>query len=843
MDPLPIDSVIPDILAALKGAQAVVVEAPPGAGKTTRVPRAILEAGIAGDGDVVVLQPRRLPTRLAARRVADEMGARLGDAVGYTVRFEDATGPKTRLRYVTEGILTRRLLHDPALAGTSVVVLDEFHERHVATDLGLALLRRLQLASRPDLKLVVMSATLDAAPIARWLGGAPRITSEGRRFDVRIDHMTRADRRPLHELAAAACRDVVREADGDVLVFLPGAAEIARTEESLAPFAREHDLLVLPLHGTMTLDAQQRAVAPATRRKVILATNVAETSVTIEGVTAVVDSGLARVAGHSPWSGLPTLALDKTSRASAAQRAGRAGRTRAGRAQRLYTKDDFDLRPAHDTPEIRRADLAETVLSLAAFGVSDPGSFEWFEPPPLPAVQAAVALLQRLGALDADGRLNETGRRVSRYPVHPRLARIIVEGERRGVAREACALAAIASERDITLETRTGSGGRRGGSSDLLDKLELLDPPPGGRSGVFDRRSVETVKRARRQLERLVDSRLATCDSRLHGDESRERALLISTLTGFPDRVARRRRPGGREIVLSSGGAAELGPQSVVHDAEFMAAIDAEDRKGGGTGRTVVRTASRVDPDWLLEMYPSDVVEGEELVWNGAAERVDEIRRLSYGSVALTESVAPAVPSEAVSKLLSKEAMARGIDAFDPDGNLPRLAARAALVRTHFPDLGIPDLDPEDAQTILEAACRGLRSFAELRAVRIAGRIAAGLKPEHLRAMREHAPERLALPGGREVPVRYETGKPPWVESFLQDFFGMKRTPTVCAGRVPVVVHLLAPSRRPVQVTSDLAGFWKNHYPAIRRELARRYPKHQWPEDGATAKPPQRKKK
>ena len=840
MQKLPIDDVIPRILAALKSAQAVVVEAPPGAGKTTRVPRAILEGGLAGDGDVVVLQPRRLPTRLAARRVAGEMGEQVGKTVGYAVRFEDVSGPATRLTYITEGILTRRMLADPGLRGTSVVVFDEFHERHIATDLGLALARRLQRGARPDLKLVVMSATLDAAPIAAWLGGAPRIASEGRLFDVRVDYLTRTDRRPVFELAAAACRDLVREEpEGDVLVFLPGAGEIARMQDALAPFAAEHDLLVLPLHGNMTLDAQHRAVTPAGRRKIILSTNVAETSVTIEGVTAVVDAGLARVAGHSPWSGLPTLALAKVSRASAIQRAGRAGRTRPGRALRLYTKDDFDTRPAHDTPEIRRADLAETVLALHASGIRDLAAFEWFDPPQPAAVAAAEELLTRLGALDSDGAITATGRRMARFPVHPRLARIIFEGEARGVAAGACAAAAVASERDIRLDARVGHGrgqvgGKRGGPSDLLEMTGLLDEagvdPQGARRLGLDVRAVETVRRASRQLCRL-------CVKKPPHHET-ESALLVSILAGFPDRVARRRTRGGRDLVLSSGGSAELSPASVVHDAEFMTTIDVEDRAGAGAKGTVVRTASAIEPEWLLDLYPDQIRETDELVWNAAGGRVESLKRMTYGSIALTESRGPAAPSSAVSKMLAREALSKGIEAFDPDGGVAQAAARVALLKVQFPDLGLPDMRPDDARSIFEAACEGLRSLDELRSVSLADRLTEHLTPAQQHALRANAPDRLTLPGGRAVPVHYEPGKPPWVESYLQDFFGMAATPTVCAGRVAVIVHLLAPSRRPVQETADLAGFWKNHYPAIRRELSRKYPRHQWPEDGATAKPP-----
>src|SRR5512147_946560 len=411
MQPLPIDPLLPEVVAALRRSPALVIEAPPGAGKTTRVPRALLEAGLAGEGQVVVLEPRRLAARLAARRVAQEMGERVGGTVGYQVRFEEVAGPRTRLRYLTEGLLTRRLVSDPRLAGVGAVVLDEFHERHLPGDLALGFLKRLQ-AERPDLKVLVMSATLDAGPVARFLS-APSLRSEGRLFEVALEYLSPAEAaRPdrLEEQVAAAVRRLLREGvDGDVLVFLPGAAEIRRAREGLEALARQAGLDLLPLHGDLPPEEQDRAVRPGPRRKVILSTNVAETSVTIEGVAAVVDSGLARVASHSPWSGLPRLEVRKVSRASAAQRAGRAGRTRPGRALRLYTRHDHDSRPEFDLPEVAREDLCEPFLALSALGALD--GFPWLEPPPGAAAEAARALLLRLGAVDGRGAVTDLGRR------------------------------------------------------------------------------------------------------------------------------------------------------------------------------------------------------------------------------------------------------------------------------------------------------------------------------------------------------------------------------------------------------------------------------------------------
>src|SRR5512138_2768050 len=514
MDPLAIDPLLPAIVAELRAAPSLVIEAPPGAGKTTRVPGALLAGRVVGEKEIVVLEPRRLAARLAARRVAEELGEPVGETVGYQVRFEDVTSPRTRIRFVTEGLPTRQLLSAPTLPSVGAVLLDEFHERHLQGDLALALLRRRQRTARPDLKLVAMSATLDAAPVARYLGAAT-VRSEGRRVEVAVEYLTaeeaaKPDLR-VEELVSRAVRRLVREVpEGHVLVFLPGAAEIRRSAEALAGFAEAAGIDLLPLHGDLSPEEQDRAVRPSRRRKVLLSTNVAESSVTIDGVVAVVDSGLARIASHSPWSGLPSLVLRKVSRASAAQRAGRAGRQGPGRALRLYTRHDHDARPEFETPEIEREDLAETLLVLASLGGKD--DFEWFEPPPAAAEQAATGLLLRLGAIDAAGALTTLGRQLLGFPLHPRLGRLLVEAAHRGAGTEGALLAALLGERD--LRDRRALDGTRlppTGPSDLLELAQLFgeaercrfDPDRLRRMGVGVG-AARAVDRSRRQLERLL---------------------------------------------------------------------------------------------------------------------------------------------------------------------------------------------------------------------------------------------------------------------------------------------------------------------------------------------------
>ena len=802
----------------LREGSRVVLEAPPGAGKTTRVPPALLQVL---PGEILVLEPRRLAARTAARRVAGELGERPGETVGYQIRFDDVSSAKTRLRFVTEGILTRRLLGDPELSGVSAVVLDEFHERHLQGDLALALLLRLQ-RTRPGLKLVVMSATLDAGPLADHLG-CPVVRSEGRRFDVEIEHLEKPDERRLGDQVGAAVRKLTAPGapSGDVLVFLPGAAEIRFAAEACAEIARHRDLLVLPLHGDLSAEEQDRALARQQRRKIVLATNVAETSVTIDGVTCVVDTGLARVPSHSTWSGLPALQLSPVSRSSAIQRAGRAGRTAPGRALRLYTRHDFEQRPDHHAPEVLRLDLAATVLELRAAGL-DPDALPWLDPPPPQSLQAAHALLRRLSALDAQGAITPLGRACVLLPVHPRLARVAVEARLRGYPREGAQMAAALGEGEVRLRD-----GNATGPSDVLD---LCEPE-------YLRSASNRLRQASAQLERALRARGGEAGAGVRAQPAgpsrpgaRDEALLLSVLAGFPDRVARRRAPGSAEVLLSAGGTAQLSPSSSVREAPLLVAVDAEERRNLGRGRVLVRLASRIEPEWLLDLFPEALREETELVWE--RERVLVRSRLLYDALTLEESLRPPREGEpGVAAMLLSHAT------FDETA-LPSLRERAALVARHCPEAGLRPVTGEDVALAKIALCEGRSTLAEVQGADLAAAVLERLGPGAARALGTLAPGHVTLPGGRRVRVEYVEGQPPAAQSRLQDFFGLARGPAIANGRVPLTLHLLAPNGRAQQVTQDLAGFWERHYPAVRRELMRKYPRHSWPEDGATATPP-----
>ena len=766
---LPVDELLPEIITSLKRSPNLVIEASPGAGKTTRVPPELLTLV---NGEVLVLEPRRIAARMAARRVASEMGEKIGETVGYQVRFDEVAGPRTRLRFVTEGVLTRRLISDPHLKGIDVVVLDEFHERHLEGDLALALLKRLQ-DKRPDLRIVVMSATLDTDAVMHYLGECPVIRSKGKLFEVSINHLPYSPAPLEVQVRHALELLIAQESSGDILVFLPGAAEIHRSMRACEEAARRASLLVLPLHGSLPPEEQDRAVAPASRRKLILATNVAESSITVEGVSAVIDSGLARLATWSQWTGLQTLEVSRVSKASAKQRAGRAGRTGPGRVLRLYTMEDYQLRPEHDTPEILRSDLSQLCLALRTMKVDRSKDIEFLDSPPVAAVESAELLLDRLGAT------GNMAQQLIRFPLPPRLSRLLVEAVERGVGEDGCVAAALlASGIDF-------------GANDLLFGIDQRRDP-----------------RLSQPLSQL--RKIARLSGQQHHDED---TLLKSVLAGFPDRVARRRT--GNQVLLSTGTSAEVKGQPPRY--EFMVVLDAEDRRDKPL--PLVRMTARIEPEWLIDLFPDRVREQSTVQWNRSTERVDAVSMLLYDELIIQESRGAVPEPQAAAELLAQKAVEAGMERFIDREKLDQFSSRIEFA----------GFEPPDIEQTLRELCLGLLSFAELKAA--ARNFIPMLEQKvGIRQLNQIAPESLRLQGGRQTKIHYEHGKSPWIASRLQDFFGMRETPRIGPGQTPVVVHLLAPNHRPVQTTTDLAGFWERLYPQVRRELMRRYPKHAWPE-------------
>jgi len=850
-----------------------VLVAPPGAGKTTRVPPALALAGIGGGRQVLVLEPRRIAARAAARRIAAERGWTVGEEVGYQVRFERRAGPATRVLVVTEGILVQRLQADPLLAEVGAVVFDEFHERSLATDLALAMTRHAQREVRPDLKLLAMSATLDPAPLAAFLGdgstACPIVESRGRLHPVEIRYRERPAERDVRARGgpsplAAAVRDAVEEAlddpaaaAGDVLVFLPGVGEIERAAAALAPLAERRDLAVVPLYGDLPAERQDAALRPLARRKVVLATNVAETSVTVEGVTAVVDSGLARRLRYDPATGLDRLELARISRAAADQRAGRAGREGPGLAIRLWPEREQAALPPRETPEIARVDLASPALQLLAWGERDLAGFGWFEPPDPAALARALGLLADLGAIDGARRLTPDGRAMARLPVHPRLGRLLVEGGRRGVAREAALVATLLAERDPfrrpagSLDERRAA---RASRSDLLDRADALEefarrriasPPLGDR---LDPGAARFVLAARDQLAETLHRALPELERSVAPPGERDDILLSALFAAYPDRLCRRREPGSPRALMVGGRGVRLAAESAVLAAELFVAVELDDRKGGGgrpglpASEALVRLASAVElADVTTARLATPVEVGIELEFDPGRERVVAWRRTRYRDLVVAASEAP-LPADGSAERVLAAAAAERLDRALPlaDPAVAGLLARVRSLALWMPELGLPPFDDAELIGLLPLLAAGRRSFAELRQAPLAEVLAGTLDRAQRQALDREAPERLRVPAGREVPLAYEPGRPPVLAARIQELFGWRATPRVAGGRVPVLLHLLAPNGRPQQVTADLASFWRSGYPQVRKELRGRYPKHAWPEDPATAAPESR---
>ena len=837
---LPIDAHLPEICAQLLESRRLVLQAEPGAGKTTRVPPALIAKL---SGEIWVAEPRRVAAVLAARRVAAEIGESIGKTVGYTVRFESVGTPETRLRYLTDGLLLRRLAADPLLIGVSVVILDEFHERRLAADLALGMLRRLQKGQRPDLHLLVMSATLQVEPLAQWLDQAPVSRVAGRVFPVQIDHVATVDSRPLADQVAAAVRQL-GDVQGDLLVFLPGAGEIRKTAQRLSPLAAELGRVIRPLHGSLPVAEQERALARESMPKIVLSTNLAETSVTLPDVVAVIDTGVARVAGFAAWSGLPTLQLQKISKASATQRAGRAGRTRPGRCLRLYTQFDHDQRPAFDKPEVLRSDLSETVLLLAQSGLTPQDQKRdaaqiWLDPPEAAAVDAASELLRTYKALDDAGVVTAHGRRLLALPLAPRLGQLLCVAHALGVADAGALAAALLSERDIRPYARAPARASHGDSDlfALRDAYLALQhcafDPATARDLGLDLQAARQVQRVHSQLLQASRHVLGHCPPEPADVES---ALGQAIVVAFCDRLAQRRAPESLELLTESGGIVRLSPQGEVTHARLMAILDAEERRDGKTAVVQVRMAHGFDPLLILEAFADDVQTVSDLQWYAPGKRVVQRERLMFRQITLDESTRPAKPSAATGALLRKQLTVTELgELVDPQA-VEQLIQRAHLARQN--GLNLPPLGPEELERVWPQVYQEAISYNDLTQMDVTLRM-RDLLGAGGHQLDQWVPLSVTLPGGRRVRVQYPPGEAPWIASRLQDFLGMRDGPRLMQGRVPLVLHLLAPNQRPVQLTTDLAGFWQRHYPALRKELGRRYPRHAWPEDPLQALPPQ----
>ena len=860
---LPIDSHLPAIADRLRETRSVVIVAEPGAGKTTRVPPAILAANLlsADHPNLVMLQPRRVAARASAMRIADERGWTVGNEVGYHVRFDRKIGPRTRLRVLTEGVLTRQLLDDPFIEDVGCVVLDEFHERNLHTDMAIAMLREVRQSVREDLMLVVMSATLHAEPVARFLGNCPIVRVPGRTFPVEIRHITPTAGRLVDRVADAITQHLARrEHIGDVLVFLPGADEIRRVAEATAPLAERENLLVLPLHGSLEAEQQMAALAPSRQRKIILATNIAETSLTIDGVTTVIDSGYARVAGYDAQRGLDRLELKHISKASATQRSGRAGRTAPGQCIRLWSaKEDAELEP-FELPEIRRVDLAGTVLALHAWGKSDPRTFGWFEPPDESILASAERLLAMLGALDAEtnGKITPLGHRILALPVHPRLARLLLAAADAGMLEIGATLAALLSEKDIVLVERVEDVRNRvprtQASSDLLMRLEMLQRAEQSRfsrtlrDDGIDVNLARQVARTRDQLLRIAKNAKPQAAKAHNLSESRTQTLATSgrsnensvlrlLLLAYPDRVCRRRASDPLSGVMVGGGGVRVARESVVTRGEFFLALDARRDERSVTKESLVRIASAIEEPWLEELFPQSIRRERNVTFDESRGRVVAHGRVFYRDLLLREDRDAPVDPQDAAKALAESLRSRARNIFESNESARSVLNRVALLRRHMPEHNWPGFDDEMLAEILTNSAHGKRGIDELRALPLASLLESQLVYPLDRLLETDAPQTIEVPTGNHIRLQYSSTDQVILAVRLQELFGWTQTPRIAGGRVPIVLHLLGPNYRPVQITNDLQSFWTRTYPQVRKDLRARYPKHSWPEDPFTAKP------
>jgi ATP-dependent helicase HrpB len=795
-----------------------VLQAPPGAGKTTRVPLALLDEPWLGGARILMLEPRRLAARAAAARMADTLGERVGDTIGYRIRHDTRVGPHTRIEVLTEGVLTRMLLGDPGLDQTGLVIFDEFHERSIHADLGLALTLQSRAILRPDLRILVMSATLEGEPVARLLGGAPIVTSEGRSFPIETHHVPFRDGVRVEARVAAAVRRSLEDDTGDVLAFLPGAAEIRRAERLLQGVAAQ----VIPLHGSLPPERQDLALRPIGpgRRKIVLATSIAETSLTVEGVRVVVDGGLARMPRYSPRSGMTRLVTVRVSRASADQRRGRAGRQGPGVCYRLWSWAEEATLLARSAPEILEADLAPLALDLADAGVADPADLAWLDPPPAAAYQEARQLLRSLGALEADGGISSHGRRLARYALHPRLAHMVVRGIELGAGDLACELAVLLSERDLL--------GRMDGQPDpdLSTRLDVLrgSVHPAGLHREALRRAQSEVRLCRESADRGR--------SRAGEDPIPSAGLLLAL--AYPDRVAQRRPGGSGRFLLRNGTGAQVESATLARE-DYLVAAELDGRPTDSR----IFLALPVLREELEAQFANAIVREDVLTWDSAALAVVARRRRRLGAIVLDEGPLAEPDPDAVRAAMLEGIRREGLARLPWTEGAVRIRARLAFM--HRLDSGWPDVSEEALDRGLErwlgSKLGRIKRIQDLREVDLGEALLDLVAPAERRRLDQWAPTHVQVASGSRILVDYSDPGSPVLAVKLQELFGQVTTPAVGQGRVPLTLHLLSPAGRPVQVTRDLAGFWETSYFEVRKDLRGRYPKHHWPDDPLSAAP------
>ncbi|MFH1805417.1 MAG: ATP-dependent helicase HrpB [Pseudomonadota bacterium] len=824
--PLPIDAVLPDMVAALAGdGRNLVLQAPPGAGKTTKVPLALQDAAWLAGRKIIMLEPRRLAARASARRMAQMLGEDVGETVGYRVRFDSKISAKTRVEVVTEGILVRMIQDDPELTGIGALIFDEFHERSLDADLGLALSLETQGALRDDLRIIVMSATLDGAPIAALLGDCPVITSEGRDFPVQTRYLPMRPDDRIDAAMSAAIRHALREESGSVLAFLPGQGEISRVEASLRHVVGP-DVILAPLYGAMEAKAQDLAIlpAPAGCRKVVLATAIAETSLTIDGIRVVVDCGLQRLPRFDPASGMTRLMTVKSSQSSAEQRRGRAGRLEPGICYRLWAEAEQRARPPFTAPEIAGADLAPLTLELARWGVADPASLPWLDRPDAARMDQARDVLRRLEALDEKNHITAMGQAMAGLPVHPRLAHMMLRGARLGLADAACALAAILSDRDFL----------RGRGADIRHRLDAM--AQGHAPGM--------VRDAARQLSRrLKDATKGQKPGNPVIDLHDQAGLLLAF--AYPDRIAERRKGGDARYRLSGGGGGVLPNEDGLAQETFLAVAELD----GQSREARIFLAAPLSRTTLETHFADQITEGEEVFWDTQSDGVIARWQRRIGALVLDEKAAgkdvdPARMTAKITAAMIDGVRRLGLSCLpwnrDSEGLRARLAFLHGFDPQHWPDVGDAAL-LAGLENWLGPYLGGMSKRSQLRNLDLAAALLSGLDWNQKQEMDRLAPTHWTVPTGSHIRLDYRPDGPA-LPVRLQEMFGASETPKIAGGKVAVTLHLLSPAQRPLQVTGDLAGFWQGSYAQVKSEMKGRYPRHYWPDDPLLAEPTRRVK-
>ena len=839
--PLPIDTLQDGLVAACGRVRRLVLRAPTGSGKSTRIPQMLLDLNLV-QGQIVVLQPRRIAARLLAARIAQEREVRLGGEVGYQIRFERVESAQTRIKFVTEALLLRQMASDPELKGVGAVVFDEFHERNLHSDVALALARRLQETHRPDLLIMAMSATLDTDAVAKWLGSAETLAADGRAYPVQIEytHMPRNSTRPIWDAAADQVRRVLQEEnEGDILVFMPGSYEIMRTIGAVRNLPESGGVDILPLYGELPPEEQDRAVKPSPGRKVIVATNVAETSLTIPGVRAVVDAGLARIARFDPHRGIDTLLVEPVSQASAEQRAGRAGRTGPGRCIRLWSQTDHEARPLREVPEIKRVDLSETILLLLSSGWGDAATFPWYEKPDDKALQRALTVLVDLGAVDAQGKLTPIGRRMSVFPAHPRYARMLLAAGELDCVFEVCRIAGLAQGRDILfrkVDDRTENARdsvEQEDGSDFFPRLALLqraiemkfDADACDRFGVHGQ-AARQADQAARQFLRLAEGQGLPVSDRIADPAAIRRCLLL----GFSDRLAVRLDAGTLRCALVHGRTGELRRESSIRNAKLLVAAEVDEIQARGGVTTYLSLATAIEEAWLQELFPSEFSTVNHVRYDATQRRVVTRVERRFRDLVLEAKERDDAPSDAASRILAEEVAAGRLELEKWDAPVDAWIRRVNFLSKHCPELGIPVFDDAARRMVIEEVCTGAVAYRDIRDRPVFGVVRGWLTHEQAMALDSYCPEKIILPRKKHpARIEYTADGQAEVEATVQelyDFPGSKLR--VCLGKVPMVICIQSPARRTQQRTTDLDAFWKGSYEGVKKELRGRYPRHEW---------------